>query len=299
MMPGDPVIGGVVLRRPAEQSPNFVTGVSGWTINADGSAEFNNLSIRGTFNGTDFIINSSGMFFYSGIPALGNLILSVVPGTTSVTDPEGNTAQPGVTVGLASSTQIQLLSNGGVGQLLFRLNSTSFTNPVVEGAIGGSFAQLVINGPATTVAGFKDFVGIEMNSSDGVSSQANMEFIYTNTSGAASVIGSWNGSGWTLGATSVTNLAISGAVTSDLHVDGTVFGTGGTLTVGDAVQLDNNLTVTGNISAPTATIDVHSGNVNLNMASPPNYPTAGKTLAQTQACLDGLIGSMINRQLVA
>lgn len=35
-----------------------------------------------------------------------------------------------------------------------------------------------------------------------------------------------------------------------------------------------------------------------NMASPPNYPTSGKTLAQTQACLDGLVASMINRKLV-
>jgi len=204
-----------------------------------------------------------------------------------------------VIVGIAPNAQIELTSTGGVGQLIVQLNSASFTNPLVEGAIGGTFAQLVINGPATTTAGFKDFVGVEMNSSDGISSQANMEFIYTNTSGGASVIGSWNGSGWTLGATSITNLALSGAATTDLHVDGTLYGTGGTLTIGDAVQLNNNLTVTGNISAPSSTIDVHNGNVNLNMASPPNYPTAGKTLAQTQACLDGLIGSMINRQLVA
>lgn len=48
MMPGDPIVGGTALRRPAIQSPNFVTGVSGWTINADGSVEFNNGTFRGT-----------------------------------------------------------------------------------------------------------------------------------------------------------------------------------------------------------------------------------------------------------
>ena len=88
MMPGDPVVGSTVLRRPAIQSPNFVTTVSGWTINADGSAEFNNLLIRGTFNGTDFVINSAGAFFYSGPPAAGNLIASVTNGAG--TDSFGN-----------------------------------------------------------------------------------------------------------------------------------------------------------------------------------------------------------------
>lgn len=88
MMPGDPVVGSTILRRPAIQSPNFVTTVSGWTINADGSAEFNNLLIRGTFNGTDFVVNSSGAFFYSGTPAAGNLISSVT--NSAGTDSFGN-----------------------------------------------------------------------------------------------------------------------------------------------------------------------------------------------------------------
>lgn len=54
----------------------------------------------------------------------------------------------------------------------------------------------------------------------------------------------------------------------------------------------------GNITATSATLDIHNGSVNLNMAQPTNYPTAGKTLAQTQACLDALITSMINRLLI-
>lgn len=45
----DPIVGGIGnLIRQYIRSPNFVTGVSGWTINKDGSAEFNNLIIRGT-----------------------------------------------------------------------------------------------------------------------------------------------------------------------------------------------------------------------------------------------------------
>lgn len=41
------VVGGITLVRPAIRSPNYVTGVSGWTINIDGSAEFFNAVIRG------------------------------------------------------------------------------------------------------------------------------------------------------------------------------------------------------------------------------------------------------------
>lgn len=89
MQPLDPLVGSTVLRRPAIQSPNYVHGVSGWTVNADGSAEFNNLQIRGTFNGNDFILDSTGFFLYSGTPAAGNLIYSVTPAATTA-DPEGN-----------------------------------------------------------------------------------------------------------------------------------------------------------------------------------------------------------------
>lgn len=44
----NPVVGGEngELIRRSIQSPDYVTGVSGWTINRDGSAEFNNVTIR-------------------------------------------------------------------------------------------------------------------------------------------------------------------------------------------------------------------------------------------------------------
>lgn len=43
----NPVVGGVVLVRPAIRSPNYVAGTSGWSINITGDAEFNNAIIRG------------------------------------------------------------------------------------------------------------------------------------------------------------------------------------------------------------------------------------------------------------
>jgi hypothetical protein len=67
----DPLVGGIALRKPAIRSSNYVAGSTGWTVNVDGSAEFNNVTIRGgaTVGGT--------ALFYNGTPALGNLVASI------------------------------------------------------------------------------------------------------------------------------------------------------------------------------------------------------------------------------
>lgn len=59
------IAAGLFLVREALRSPNFKTGVSGWTINRDGSAEFNNVIVRGTITGsifqsTNFVAGVSG-----------------------------------------------------------------------------------------------------------------------------------------------------------------------------------------------------------------------------------------------
>lgn len=100
MMPNNPIVGSTILRRPAIQSPNFVHGSAGWNLGADGSFEAENATIRGTitagvFQGTDFIINNSGVFFYSGTPAANNLIASIAP--ASGTDSFGNFYRAGIT----------------------------------------------------------------------------------------------------------------------------------------------------------------------------------------------------------
>lgn len=43
----NPIVGGTTLVRAAINSPNYVPGVSGWIIDADGSAEFNTAVVRG------------------------------------------------------------------------------------------------------------------------------------------------------------------------------------------------------------------------------------------------------------
>lgn len=61
---GSSPVGSIVLRIPAIRSPNYVAGASGWTINQDGTAEFNSGSFRvsievGSDPGQHFIVNNS------------------------------------------------------------------------------------------------------------------------------------------------------------------------------------------------------------------------------------------------
>lgn len=82
------ITAGTTLIREAIQSQGFQSGVQGWTIRADGSAEFNNVVIRG---GT---VVSGLALYYDGTPALGNLIMSI--SATAGTDAFGNAYVEGV-----------------------------------------------------------------------------------------------------------------------------------------------------------------------------------------------------------
>jgi hypothetical protein len=58
----DPIVADTDLVRTAIRSPNYVSGVSGWTINQDGSAEFTNVqvTVTGTAAGLQIIRSSDG-----------------------------------------------------------------------------------------------------------------------------------------------------------------------------------------------------------------------------------------------
>lgn len=85
----NPLVGGNALRRPAMQSPNFASGSAGWIVRIDGSAEFNNVVIRGSTTTQGLIL------MYNGTPAAGNLIGSIAP--TAGTDDFGNAYLAGIT----------------------------------------------------------------------------------------------------------------------------------------------------------------------------------------------------------
>src|SRR6266536_2340006 len=83
----NPILGGTVLVRPAIKSPNYVPGVAGWSINRDGSAEFQNLISRGTIiagapNGKRIVIdNATGEI---DIYDAANNLIAKLDGTTGL-----------------------------------------------------------------------------------------------------------------------------------------------------------------------------------------------------------------------
>jgi len=153
--------GGGDLIITSVQSPDYSPGSAGWQIRKDGSAEFNNLTIRGTFHGTDFIITSTGMFFYTGTPALGNLSVSIVPGSAAVTDPEGNTAQPGVASYGATFGTAQLNS----GELVFFTAAMYLAAFIV---LDNAQAQLLLSSGQNTNTDVAAEVAVGSQSSTGV-----------------------------------------------------------------------------------------------------------------------------------
>ncbi len=162
---GNPIVGGTALRIPAIQSPNYSPGVAGWIIKIDGSAEFNNLTVRGEFRGANFIINNSGIFLYSGTPALGNLIGSWA--SADGTDQYGNGYIAGLTTYGTSSTinlfgdDIVLTGSNGSKVVLESAADASisltpggggtwFAGGIVTAVSGSSHPQMMLFAPADT-----------------------------------------------------------------------------------------------------------------------------------------------------
>ncbi len=95
----NPIIGGGGgLVYPSIHSPNFQHNATGWSVNKDGSAEFNNVIVRGTITAGHFIGTGTGLevVIYSGIPAAGNLLASMVSSQT--VDTFGNSILEGLAV---------------------------------------------------------------------------------------------------------------------------------------------------------------------------------------------------------
>ena len=87
-----------IMRLAFFRSPNYQTGVSGWTINQDGSAEFNNITIR---NGV--IISGVFLLYSATPPAKGNLVLAFAP-VAGGTDSVGNVYPQGFNWGVWDAT---------------------------------------------------------------------------------------------------------------------------------------------------------------------------------------------------
>ena len=130
----NPIIGGSGgLAYPSIHSPNYAAGSAGWTINKDGSAELNNVTVRGTLASTNWVSTAAGEFFYSGAPALGNLVASIAPAPG--TDPYGNAYLEGIAAYSSSGSTWAVLDQNG--SLRLHSASDNFAGAqIIESATG-------------------------------------------------------------------------------------------------------------------------------------------------------------------
>lgn len=151
------ILAGKKLVREAIQSPNYVTGVSGWTINKDGSAEFSNLTARG---------NITAESLSTGVAPNARVVIDSIPaGFPTVEFFTGDPSE--VDEGVVGHTSfpfsaVMFLNSADIGDGSANLNLISPTGAV--GAIleftdtGSAFTPLVDFSTADmTVGGVANF----------------------------------------------------------------------------------------------------------------------------------------------
>lgn len=158
------------------------------------------------FQAGDTIINSGGLFIYSGTPGPATLILSITSSTTTA-DPFGTPVRPsGLTIygpgnqdiflGLSptsGNSELLFLSGAAIEKLAAGLVSA------ISGAGAAEFLQLAILGPALTTAGLGDSFAIQIASSNqGGTTLAEVLFNYENNAGANSTVLNVNNLGMAL-----------------------------------------------------------------------------------------------------
>jgi hypothetical protein len=147
-----------------------------------------------SFVGLDFIITTNGMFFYSGTPALGNLVASFVPpGVTADSFanpviPDGLTfygpAGQNVFIGFISGIpQVQWISGFATESATLK----SSINTVLEGSGLTELINLGILGPGISTVGARDVIALSLQSNNpGNTAPAQFQVLYQNDAGANS-----------------------------------------------------------------------------------------------------------------
>lgn len=165
------VVGGESnLIRKAIKSPDYSPGAAGWTINKDGTAEFNNLTVRGSFFGNGWEVNQYGIFLYSGTPANGNLIGYWT--NTAGMDEYGNPFNAGLSVGAPDLPNIQMIQDGNGTFLQFpvdpqnanQVQTAEILSYVLNLSAANEQCVLSLVGPANEFTGAENQFTIQMMS---------------------------------------------------------------------------------------------------------------------------------------
>lgn len=155
--------GGGALIRDRVHSPNYAPGTTGWTINQDGTAEFNTLG--GTIQ-----FNTLGVFFYIPNAGIGNLRLSIT--MADGVDQYGNLYKAGLFVNQEqiwatgdNSNTVMINPNGQLGpEILFfpagfaaiaHIIGVHATNRLLIEGAAGSGATVEVNAPFLASGGYQ------------------------------------------------------------------------------------------------------------------------------------------------
>ncbi len=266
------VIGGAAaLIRAAIKSPNFVHGSAGWQVSKDGSAEFNNVTVRGNIAGTDFLIDQAGNFFL--LNSHGKTIALFSPAD-----------------GGAGGLWVYADAGAVQGVLVLSAASAAGTDTVTGAPFPeGMAAYTTILGTTyaiqlgeSTISG-NDVPGLFLLNQTGPAPNEPPLFSFGNASTSGTAVELYSGTATPASTPSFIECADS---TLSGTPGGAVVISGGNFNVDAAgnVTMGNNLLLTPKIATPPNTAAVKA-------------QTA--TLAQAEACLGALIQSMQNRGMVS
>lgn len=130
------VVGGTALLRDAINSPNFITGQQGWSINRDGSAEFNSVVVRGTVIASDFR-SANYVPGVQGFDINGSTGIAEFNTTLRV---GGANPAPNITLAMVGTQPEVILNTGAAAQVY---GGTLF------GAVNGSTPVALLSSPQT------------------------------------------------------------------------------------------------------------------------------------------------------
>lgn len=189
------VVGGITLVRPAIRSPNYVAASTGWTINADGTAEFNNVTVRGNLivgpTGTQtWVVSGSSIpaalvTFYAGV-TIGSVILQF---TSQSPDRYTYMLAVTATVGTDVFWAMGQVNNGTVVEhYSYTTDSSSVINrPKYRGAAAGSSETYTAQGVAIGSGGTIGFNDWDLTCDGGVSMPRGVRGNDTQTANSAAV----------------------------------------------------------------------------------------------------------------
>lgn len=250
-----------IVLNGAIRSNNYVVDTSGWTIESDGNAELNQVTIRngawvqGTLTaptlqtGTSnprLIINSSGLFAYNNA---GDIVTSISSSTGALTSTSatisGSISGGTIDIGGNDATSFHVDASGNMwlgaatfASAPFRVTSAgalTATSATITGYVANGGAAADVNANATTISGGK------ITANTITATQISSSYIYTNTLNASQInAGTMNAARINGGELNGVSLNINNTFT--VNSSGVMSATGATVS---GTITTSNLTATG------------------------------------------------------